>query len=427
MSSDVIHDCEPVLRTPPSTRRAISPTVGAALLLAIVVALAVVTSALVLGLSDPGPPSPETRLTLQEEGCNVDLVHQGGDAIDGDQVRLQGTEQATPLSGDRFGAGDSVAVSPTADEVTVVWQAADADSTYVISELSAEQGDSCDATLYAGDSGALTAIDAGDDTVRTLSIPGTLDALGPATSTLVDDGGVEVPYVNGGDELRLKTLDGGTTTLATGGDITGTIEGAKTRLATGRWGGSEPSVFFVDENHDTLYRVAEGETPTTVASPGDGVQAVVGVADIDGDGDDELVFADGSQRLQALDPDGTVTALSDSQLGSNNGVGAGTLADFDGDGVHRAVGVDGSNQVKLVGAGTAAGGEATTTLTGGVARKSPATVADVDDDDTPEVVFVSADSEKLKYVDDVGGANTVTLLTDADGDPIQRSDETGVV
>jgi hypothetical protein len=40
---------------------------------------------------------------------------------------------------------------------------------------------------------------------------------------------------------------------------------------------------------------------------------------------------------------------------------------------------------------------------------------------------VSTYSEKLKYVDDVGGANTVTLLTDADGNAIQRSDETGVV
>jgi len=88
--------------------------------------------------------------------------------------------------------------------------------------------------------------------------------------------------------------------------------------------------------------------------------------------------------------------------------------------------VDGSNELKLIGAGTAAGGEATTTLTGGVARKSPATVADVDGDGTPEVVFVSTDSEKLKYVDDVGGSNPVTLLTDADGNSIQRSDETGV-
>jgi hypothetical protein len=409
--------------------RAISPVVGAALVLVIVVALGVVVSALVLGLADSSPMSPESRLALQGDGCPVDLVHQQGDTLDGDQVRLRGTESATPLQGSEFGAGDAVSVRPTDDEVAVVWQASDGESTYVLTRLDSPDGsaNACPGLLYAGDSGSLTSIDTANDRLETLSVPGTVDALGPATPTLLGDGDSDVPYVDGADRVRVAGTDGPATTLATSGDISGTIEGAKTRLATGRWDGSDPSVFFVDESHDTLYRVAEGGTPTAVASPGDGVQAVVGVADIDGDAADELVFADASQRLQALDPDGSVTALADGQLGSNNGIGAGTLADFDGDGVHRAVGVDGSNELKLIGAGAAAGGEATTTLTGGVARKSPATVADVDGDGTPEVVFVSTDSEKLKYVDDVGGANTVTLLTDADGNAIQRSDETGVV
>jgi hypothetical protein len=410
--------------------RAISPTVGIPLLLAIVVTLGVVVSGLVLGLGDPGPPSPETRLTLQGDGCTTELVHQSGDALESDQIRLQGTESATLSSGQRLQAGDRLGITPTGEEVTVVWQSPDGDSSYILEKLNAPGGTSpfCgDGTLYAGDSGDLTAVDTGSDTLETLSVPGAVEAIGPATDELLGDDDMDIPYVNGADRVRVAGPDSEPTTLATSADITGTVEGAKTRLATGRWDGSEPSVFFVNENHDTIYRVAEGGTPTAVASPGDGAQAVVGVTDIDDDGADELVFADGSQRLQALDADGTVTALSDGQLGSNNGIGAGSLADFDGDGVHRVVGVDGSNQLKLVGAGTAAGGEATTTLTGGVAKKSPPTVADVDGDDTPEVVFVSDDSEKLKYVDDIGGANTVALLTDGDGDPIQRSDETGVV
>jgi hypothetical protein len=326
-----------------------------------------------VGLADSSPTSPESRLALQGDGCPVDLVHQQGGTLDGDQVRLRGTESATPLQGSEFGAGDAVSVRPTDDEVAVVWQAPDDESTYVLTRLDSPDGsaDICPGLLYAGDSGSLTSIDTANDRLETLSVPGTVDALGPATPTLLGDGDSDVPYVNGADRVRVADPDGTATTLATSDDISGTIEGAKTRLATGRWDGSDPSVFFVNENHDTLYRVAEGGTPTAVASPGDGVQAVVGVADIDGDAADELVFADASQRLQALDPDGSVTALADSQLGSNNGIGAGTLADFDGDGVHRAVGVDGSNELKLIGAGTAAGGEATTTLTGGVARSHP--------------------------------------------------------
>ena len=410
------------------TDRAISPVIGVALLLAIIVALGVVVSGLVLGLADSDPASPESRLTLQGSGCPVDLVHQQGDSLDGDRLRFQGTEDPTPLQGQRFGAGDTVAVRPTADEVTVVWEEPDGGSSYTLERLDPDEGGTvCGGGLYASDSGALTSIETGDDTLETLPVPGSVDALGPATTGLLGDGDTDVPYVNASDAVRVAAPDGSATTLATSDDISGTIEGSKTRLATGRWSGSDPSVFFVNENHDTIYRVAKGGTPTAVATPGNNAQAVVGIADVDGDADDELVFADGSQQLRALNPGGSVDSLADGQLGSNNGIGAGALADFDGDGVHRAVGVDGSQQLKLVGAGTAAGGESTTVLTGGVARKSPATVADVDDDGTPEVVFVSNDSEKLKYVDDVGGANTVMLLTDANGDPIQRSEETGVV
>ncbi|PSQ00816.1 hypothetical protein BRC89_01080 [Halobacteriales archaeon QS_4_70_19] len=228
-------------------------------------------------------------------------------------MRLRGTESATPLQGSEFGAGDTVSVRPTDDEVAVVWQAPDGESTYVLTRLDSPDGsaDIYPGLLYAGDSGSLTSIDTANDRLETLSVPGTVDALGPATPTLLGDGDSDVPYVDGADRVRVAGTDGPATTLATSGD-----------------------------------------------------------------------------------------------------------------GVHRAVGVDGSDELKLIGAGTAAGGEATTTLTGGVARKSPATVADIDGDGTPEVVFVSTDSEKLKYV---GGANTVTLLTDADGDSIQRSDETGVV
>jgi len=399
-----------------------------ALLLAIVIALGVVVSGLILGLADSDPASPESRLTLEGTGCSVELVHEQGNSLDGDHVRLRGTEDSTPLQGQRFGAGSRVIVQPTADEVIVVWRGPDDDSSYVLGRLEYDDGGAvCGEFLYAGDTGSLTSIGTSGDPLETLSIPGSVDALGPATADLLGDGDTDVPYVNASDAVRVADRDGSATTLATGSDIPGTIEGSKSRLATGRWSGSDPSVLFVNENHDTIYRVAEGGTPTVVATPGNGAQAVVGIADVDGDADDELVFADGSQQLRALNPDGSTDSLANGQLGSNNGIGAGTLADFDGDGIHRAVGVDGSNQVKLVGAGTAAGGESTTVLTGGVARKSPATVADVDADGTPEIVFVSMDSEKLKYVDDVGGANTVAPLIDANGDPIRRSEETGVV
>jgi flagellin-like protein len=413
--------------------RGISPLVGTALFIAIVVSLGVLVSTLVLGLADTGAVAPESKLALQDDaGCDARLVHEQGETLDGDQLRLEGAADPDALAGERLGAGDTAAVRPTADEVTVVWTAASDDTSHVLGQFDASSRTASwlcgTGTLYAGDSGDLTVVEAQDGTLTTLDVPSTIEALGPVTADLTGDGEMDIPYVDSAGRVNVTGPSNGTTTLASDADIAGSVEEAKTRLAVGSWDGSPTSVFFVNENHDTLYRVAgPGSAPVAVATPGNGVQAVVGVADVDGDPAAELVFADASQQLRALQPDGSVEVLEDGQLGSNNGIGAGTLVDVDDDGVHSVVAVDGGKDLKLAGDSTADGGEGTRTLATGVARKSPATVADVDGDGDDEVVFVSNDSQKLKYVDDLGGANTVELLPDADGNPIQRSEETGVV
>jgi flagellin-like protein len=413
--------------------RGISPVVGTALFIAIVVSLGVLVSALVLGLADTGAVAPESKLALQDDaGCEARLVHEQGERLDGDQLRLKGAADPDTLAGEQLDAGDTAAVRPTADEVTVIWTAANSDTSHTLGQFDAPVRAASwlcgTGTLYAGDGGDLTVVEAEDGTLTTLSVPSTIEALGPVTADLTDDGETDIPYVDSAGRVNVTGPSNETTTLASDADIAGSIEGSKTRLAVGSWDGSPTSVFFVNENHDTLYRVAGPDSaPVTVAAPGNGVQAVVGIADVDGDPAAELVFADASQQLRALQPDGSVEVLEDGQLGSNNGIGAGALVDVDGDGVYSVVAVDGGKDLKLAGDSTADGGEGTRTLATGIARKSPATVADVDGDEDDEVVFVSNDSQKLKYVDDLGGANTVELLTDTDGNPIQRSEETGVV
>jgi hypothetical protein len=46
----------------------------------------------------------------------------------------------------------------------------------------------------------------------------------------------------------------------------------------------------VNETHDTLYRVTASGSPVAVATSGNGVQAVSGIGDVEGDGDDEIVY-----------------------------------------------------------------------------------------------------------------------------------------
>jgi hypothetical protein len=63
------------------------------------------------------------------------------------------------------------------------------------------------------------------------------------------------------------------------------------------------------------------------------------------------------------------------------------------------------------------------------AAKTPLAWADVDDDGTPEPVYLENNSSpaELKYVDDVGGANSFKVLRDDNGDRIRGDTERGIV
>ncbi|MFC6954389.1 type IV pilin N-terminal domain-containing protein [Halorubellus litoreus] len=415
-----------------SRERAISPVVGGALLVAIVVLLATVTGAIVFGIADDEPPAPTARLRLEPTGsCQFELTHRGGDRLDGDRITVQGLDDPDALAGERLAAEDAVAVDPTESTVRVVWSAPDGDTDHVLRTFevdpSVTSGWACTSgTVLTSDaSGHITVLRPGENPIE-LSATSSLDALGTADVDVTGDGRSDVPYVTTGDAIAITNGTNETTTLATSSDISGTIEGAKTRVTAAAWNGNTPSVYFVDENHDTIYRVAPGESPTVVASPSDGAQAVLGPGDVDGDGDRELLFADGSQQLRYVEPSGGVEKVDNGQTGSNNGIGSGSVADFDDDGVVTVVTIDGSNDLKVVGEPTAQGGEGKTTIPSVDAAKAPVTIADVDGDASSEVVYVST-SGYLKYVDDVYGSQTVSFVRDADGDKVDADDATGVV
>lgn len=432
--------------------RAISPVVGTALLIGIILALAVVVGGLVLGLGEEQPTAPEAALELEPVDGSDDyrLVHRSGATIDGDRLRIDGVEDPDALAGTEFGAGDTIRVTPEADEVEVVWRdgpAGGSGRSYVLRTFDADPASSGASGILAGGGavqsrvgGQLNAIQGDGGALSPFGATGSVTALGPATLDLDGDGVRELPYIGSGGTLKSVDSNGNTRTLATDSDISGGIDTDKTRLGVGRWDGSDASVFFSD-GADDIYRVAPGGTPTSVASPSNGVNAVAGVGDIDSDGTDELVFADGSQTLRHVEPgdpeSGSYDTLPGSggqSLGSNNGIGAGSLFDVDGDGAAQVAIVDGGNDIALVDAG---GSDEITSsdVTGSSApdaRKVPPTVADVDGDGAQDLVYLGNDDGALKYLDGFeayvsgGSEMEVTFLRDEAGDKIDGATVTGV-
>ena len=415
-----------------SSDRGLSPVVGVAVLVAIVVVLGAVMSALAFGLVGRPAVAPEVRLALHERPCTHVLVHTAGDRMNGDRTEIRGATDRRALAGRPFRAGDQAVLDLTANTVQVVWRAQSGGEAYVVEEFDVADGGSGGGSWCSGGvahtalSGTINAANGDGGSVTSLSSTADAEALGPALRDINGDGRPDLPFVNSSGTIKLTDSTNATTTVADSGDISGNIETSKTRLGVGSWDGSGSSVFFVDENHDTIYRSTPGRSVTTVDTPGNGAQAISGVGDIDADGTDELVFADGSQQLRYLEPGGGTKQVDNGQTGSNNGIGTGTLADFDGDGVASVAAVDGSNDIKITGEPTSTGGEGTTIVSAADAKKAPPTVADVDDDGTDELVYVSTGG-KIKYVDDVRNGNNIRFLTDSSGSKIDGSGESGVV
>ena len=245
-----------------------------------------------------------------------------------------------------------------------------------------------------------------------------VDALGPPRTDLTGDGSNDLPYVEGGN-LKIIDSAGNTKTLVSDG-APSNPDTDKTLLAVGTWQGSSKSVFYVNENHNEIWRVDSSGSTAKVATPSNGANAVMGTGDIDGDGTEELLFADGSQQVRYLESGGTTKKLNGGGAGSNNGIGVGQPPDFDADGTVRVVVVDGSNNVKIVG-----DAEPDLTFTSTNAKKAPVTSADVDDDGNLEIVYVGT-SGYLKYVDHPLGSPTIRTLTDNNGDKISGDGKLGV-
>ena len=111
MSSRHMHDR---LTAVFSDDRGVSPVIGVILMVAITVILAAVIGTFVLGLGDSlGDNQPTAQLSVDNVDFtdnNVTIGHNGGDTIQGDDLRVtvNGDETTEGFPGGSFAVGDSV-------------------------------------------------------------------------------------------------------------------------------------------------------------------------------------------------------------------------------------------------------------------------------------------------------------------------------
>ncbi|WP_251954568.1 hypothetical protein [Salinibacter ruber] len=260
--------------------------------------------------------------------------------------------------------------------------------------------------------------------------------IGALATDLDGDGKDEVPYIRKANQ-KIEMIDedasnqGDTQELVGSNAQEGVPADQKTRLSTGMWKSGQPSVFYPNEDNEAIYRTWWGnggrnsgngnngngnngggsDNIEKVRSPGNGAQAVLGIDDIDGDNEAELVFADASQQVRYIEePGGTIEKLENGGIGSSAGIGAGSLVDLNGDGTASAIFVNGSNNLRVV---DADGTDRTIYLDDGSddgAAKAPPTAIDLDNDDELEIAYLrnESDGPDIEYVN-ADGSNIRTL------------------
>jgi hypothetical protein len=241
------------------------------------------------------------------------------------------------------------------------------------------------------------------------------DIIGANAANIKGDDNADIPYLNKSENSVYTTdVGGGTYEIPKGNKPK--LKKQKTRVALRKWPPAslpqdpenpENLLLFADNNASKIIAIDSDGNDEVIANPSNGCGGVAGVADIDCDGEDEMVFVDSSQQMRYLNQDGTTTKIQNGGVGSNNSTGFGPPADLDGDGIIEIPFIDGSQNPAIV----TAGGKKTLLDSSGIAKKAAITPVDIDDDGELEFAFLGNSSGEIKYIEDIGETNTVKTLT----------------
>lgn len=183
------------------TDRGLSPVVGTALMIAIVLVFAAIAGYVFLGLSDTAEPAPQVAWEAEssEDGADWRLVHGGGDRVEGKHLELHGTATPDAATDTNLSVEDEVSFYPTASEVTVVWYGEDGES-YRLTTIEIEQ------PLPAPDEGCdwvEAESDGGSDPVTVDGIAVNCDVSTGEQITVRNGGAVIGEVVSGSKDLDL--------------------------------------------------------------------------------------------------------------------------------------------------------------------------------------------------------------------------------
>lgn len=253
------------------------------------------------------------------------------------------------------------------------------------------------------------------------------------TADIVGDSTADIPYLTkqGSNPIFATTVGNSEDTKIPKSNSTKPeIDPNKpTRIAVGEWPpATDPDdsdlsgkLILAESNQGNIAGVDTDGTAEVIANPGNGCNAVMGVADVDDDGSDEILFFDESQEIRYLNQDGTTEKVNTGGVGANNASEIGPPADFDGNGVPRIPFIDGSQNPALI----TVDGEKTILNRNGVARKAGVAPVDIDADGDLELLFLGNDKGNIQYVDDVPGSPTIETLK-VDGNTITPVEKVGL-
>lgn len=281
---------------------------------------------------------------------------------------------------------------------------------------------------YAVDSasmkGDIRVYDAVNDIVQDPPQNVRADVIGANAADIIDDSSADIPYINKNNTPVYTTSVGGDTANTINKGKQPKLKKQKTRIALRSWDPASLSgdlILSADNNSSSIIAVDSTGNTEVIAVPPNGCGGVAGVADIDDDGNDEMVFVDASQQIRYLEQSGSTKKVSNGGVGSNNSTGFGAPADFDGDNVPEIPFIDGSNNPAIV----TASGTKTLLNSSSIAKKAAIAPVDIDGDGELEFAFLSSSSGKIKYIDDVTGSNTVKTLM-INGSPVTPLEKIGL-
>jgi hypothetical protein len=280
--------------------------------------------------------------------------------------------------------------------------------------------------VYAVGNGDIRIYDAVNDVENDPPNSNDADVIGANAADIVESADADIPYLSkgGGNKDIFATYVGASADVSIPKGTNPKLKKQKTRLTLAAWPPAALSgvlILAADKNTSKILAFDSDGNDEVVANPSNGCGGVSGVADIDGDGSDELVFIDSSQQMRYLEQNGTVVKIQNAAVGSNNSAGFGPPVDFNGDGVIRIPFIDGSQNPAVV----TADGSKTILNSSGIAKKAAVAPVDIDGDGDPEFMFLGNSSGKIKYIDDVLGSNAVETLQ-VDGNPVTPLENVGL-